>query len=514
MGFGTLDYIVMAGYLLGILLMGVYFMLRQESTSEYFLGSRKMHWFPVAISMFASVLSAISYIACPAEAYNHGMTMSLKSVFVILGIPPAIYLFVRFFRRLSLTTAYEYLEDRFGPSVRLTAAALFLMLRSFYLGVVLFASAVVLQPATGWPVWFSVLLVGVISTAYTTMGGISSVIWTDVLQFFILVGGVLVVIGTVMITNSVGPGEIWSYARDQGHTYNALADSGFYSFDPFVRLSLWGMVISSIFTKLSLAGSDQVVIQRYLSTRNEKDATRSLLWGTVLGAPVMFLLYFAGLALFWFYSIHPDRALPDMPGDHVLAHYISTELAPGVGGIIMAAIIAAVMSTVDSGLNSLATCTTVDFYKRIFRPEADDQQSLRFAKIMTIAWGLVAMGSAALLVMLFGVERRQNSLISISEVTLGFFSGILLGVFLLGVLTRRANSFGVMLGMAAGLIAALGVTAPYYFRELPPDTPRLSFFWINIIGCLATCGVGYAASFLKRTPQGGRAINQYELPLD
>ena len=271
----------------------------------------------------------------------------------------------------------------------------------------------------------------------------------------------------------------------------------FYSFNPFIRLSLWGMVISSIFTKLSLAGSDQVVIQRYLSTRNEKDATRSLLWGTVLGAPVMFLLYFTGLALFWFYSVHPGRALPELTGDHVLPHYISSELAPGIGGIIMAAIIAAVMSTVDSGLNSLATCTTVDFYKRLFNKKASDRQSLRFAKIMTVVWGLLAMGNAALLIMLFGAERRQNPLIYLSEVTLGFFSGILLGVFLLGVVTRRANSFGVMTGMTAGLIAALSATAPYYFCKLPSGAPRLSFFWINIIGCLATCVVGYFASLLK-----------------
>ena len=506
MGFDTLDYIVMLGYLGVILGMGTYFMFRQKSTSEYFLGSQKMHWLPVAISMFAAVLSAISYVACPAEAYNHGMTMSLKSVFVILGIPPAIYLFVRFFRRLSITTAYEYLEDRFGVSVRLTTAGLFLLLRSFHIGVVLFASAVVLQPATGWPIWLSIVLVGSVATTYTAMGGISSVVWIDVLQFFVLVGGVLIVIASVMFSNSVGPLEIWSFAKEQGHTFNALGERGFYSFDPFVRLSLWSMVISSIFTKLSLAGSDQVIIQRYLTTRSEKDATRSLVWGTVLGAPVMFLLYYAGLALFWFYQTHPDRALPNMTGDYVLPHYISTELAPGVGGMIIAAILAAVMSTVDSGLNSLATCTTVDFYKRIFRVDADDKESLYFAKIMTVVWGLFAMGSAALLIMLFGAERKQNPLIYVSEVTLGFFSGILLGVFLLAVITRRANSLGVLLGMVAGLVAALAVTAPYYFRELPPDAPRLSFFWINIIGCIATCVVGYAASFLGAPPSRQRDV--------
>jgi SSS family transporter len=491
----------MTGYLLGILLMGAYFMLRQESTDEYFLGSHNLHWFPVAISMFASLLSAISYIACPAEAYNHGMTMSLKSIFVVLGIPPAIYLFVRFFRRLSITTAYEYLETRFSPAVRLTTAGLFLMLRSFYLGVVLFASAVVLEPATGWPAWVSVLLVGVISTAYTTMGGISSVIWTDVLQFGVLTGGALVVIGTVMIGNSVGPVEIWNFAEANGHAFNAVTTREFYLFDPFVRLSLWSMVVSAIFTKLAAAGADQVVIQRYLSTRNEKDATRSLVWGTIFGIPVMFLLYFVGLTLFWFYSMHPESALKNMTGDDVLAHYISTELAPGIGGLIMAAILAAVMSTVDSGLNSLATCSTVDFYKRVFRPKANDRQSLLFAKTMTVVWGLVAMGSAALLMLLFGTDNRKNPLISISEVTLGFFGGILLGVFLLGILTRRANTLGVMVGMVVGFFVALGATAPYYFCELPKGSPKLSFFWINIIGCLATFGVGYVVSFLSKPPR-------------
>ena len=170
----------------------------------------------------------------------------------------------------------------------------------------------------------------------------------------------------------------------------------------------------------------------------------------------------------------------------------------------MAAIIAAVMSSVDSGLNSLATCTTVDFYKRIFVTEASDKQALRFAKIMTIFWGIAAMCNAALLIMLFGAGGRQNPLVHVSEVTLGFFSGILLGVFLLGILPRRTNSLGVMIGMVAGLAAAMGVTAPYYFIELPPDAPRLSFFWINIIGCLTTCVVGYAASFLSMLYRPGK----------
>ena len=333
MGFGIADYAAMLAYLGVIIAMGMFFMMRQEDTDDYFLGGRRIHWFPVAISMFASLFSAVSYIAAPAEAYNHGMMLFIKSFCVLLGVPAAVIIFVRFFRHLSLTTAYEYLERRFDLRVRLLASGLFLLLRSFYLGVVLFASAVALKPATGWSLWFSILLVGIVATFYTTLGGMKSVIWTDVVQFFVLLGGVLLVMGLIIVQVDGGAMGIWSYAQEHQRTFNQINDPSFYSFDPFLRISLWMMIVSAIFTKLSLAGADQISIQRYLSTRNEKDATRSLVWGTVLGIPVMFLLFFTGLGLFWFYGVHPQRALPGMTGDLALAHFISNELPPGVGGI-------------------------------------------------------------------------------------------------------------------------------------------------------------------------------------
>jgi SSS family transporter len=507
MGFGVWDYMAMAAYIGGIVAMGLFFMTRQKSTEDYFLGGRQFHWLPVAISMFASLFSAISYIAIPAEAYNNGMMLFLKSAFVLLGVPPAVIIFVRFFRRLSLTTAYEYLERRFDLRVRLLASGLFLLLRSFYLGVVLFASAVALQPATGWSLWFSIILMGVVATLYTTMGGIKSVIWTDVVQFVVLLGGISLVLGILAVEHPEGLAGIWAYAKARGHTFNQVSQPDFYTFDPFLRLSLWMMIISAIFTKLSLAGADQISIQRYLSTRNEKDATRSLVWGTVLGVPVMFLLFLTGLGLFWFYGTYPGKALPGMAGDHALAHFISNELPPGIGGVIMAAILAAVMSTVDSGLNSLSTCTITDFYSRLINPGAPEDRKLRMAKITTLGWGVMAILSAALMIWIYGAERGRNPLVIVSEVTLGFFGGILLGVFLLGVLTRRANSMGVLIGAATGLVAAVAVTTPYYFRELPPDAPRLSFLWINIIGCVATVVVGYLASLPGPVPQREKTAN-------
>ena len=166
----------------------------------------------------------------------------------------------------------------------------------------------------------------------------------------------------------------------------------------------------------------------------------------------------------------------------------------------MAAILAAVMSTVDSGLNSLSTCTTVDFYSRFASDHLPEARKLAFAKAMTIVWGFLAIASAGLMMWLYGVQRGKNPLVIVSEVTLGLFGGILLGVFLLGVLTRRANSGGVLIGTSVGLAVALGVTAPYYFCDISPDAPRLSFLWINIIGCLTTFFVGLLSSYALPRP--------------
>ncbi|MBN1911963.1 MAG: sodium/solute symporter [Pirellulales bacterium] len=500
MGFCFWDYLVLGGYLAGVVALGAWFARRQSSTDEYFLGGRRFHWLPVALSMFAALFSATSYVAAPGEAFNHGMTLSLKSVAVLLGVPPAVILFVRFFRRMSLTTAYEYLERRFNLSVRLVASFLFLLLRSFWLGVVLFASAIALEPATGWPVWFSVVLVGLVATIYTTMGGMKSVIWIDAIQFLVLCGGILLVLAMLTWGPSQSLVGIWEYGQSQGHGFNRMGDASFYSLDPFVPYSFWAIIISAIFTKLSLAGADQIAIQRYLSTRDEKSAVRSLVWGTAVGVPVMGLLYFLGLGLLWFYDTHPERALPNMTGDYALPHYIATELPAGVGGMLIAAILAAAMSTVDSGLNSLATCSVADFYGRVFSPNASQKRKVAAARVLTVVWGVLAIASAALMIWLFGPRREQNPLIFVSEVTLGLFGGILLGIFLLGILSRRATSLGALVGAGVGLGVALAVTAPYYFFELPKDSPRLSFLWINIVGCLATVAVGYGASRFTPPP--------------
>jgi len=474
LGFTALDYMVMVTYILAIIGMSLFFMRRQKNTTDYFLGGRSFPWFPVAISMYVTLFSPISFIASPGRAYNYGMTMYLYSIFAVIGAILGIIIFVPFLRKLSLTTAYEYLERRFDLNIRLLASFLFLMLRVFYLGVVLFATAIALRPATGWPLLLSIVLVGVIATFYTTMGGMKTVVWSDVLQFTILFGAILWIVFMLAGSHPEGFIGIWNNAKSQGRTFNRLAEGGFYHFNPFIT-TFWGIFLFSVFTKLGYAAADQSCIQRYLSTRKARDASKSFLWGTILSIPVQFLLYFTGLGLFYYYGANPSKALTGMPGDQALPHFIATELPPGVTGLIMAAILAAVMSTVDSVLNSLSACTVTDFYRRVFRPHKTEKHYLRVAMIATVVWGFVAIMSAIAIINLYGTDLKKNPLMTVSNATIGFFIGILLALFLLGILTRRSNPAGVF-------------------------APKLSFTWIAIIGCSVTFAVGYAVSLFTPLP--------------
>jgi len=494
MGLGTLDYITMAAYVVLLIGISIFFMRSQVNPTEYFLGSRRFHWFPLAVGLFASLFSSVSFVAAPGEAYNYGMPLFLKSCFILLAVPLAVVIFVRTFRRMNLTTAYEYLEVRFDLRVRLLASGLFLLLRAWYLGTVLYATAVALHPATGLRPWLSIVLLGIATTLYTALGGLKSVVWADLLQFVIMFGGALGALVALITWSPDGFAGIWQHARSQGHTFGALNNAEFYSLNPFVRVSLWALLVSAIFIKLGAAGTDQITVQRYLSTRDPKGAVKTMVWGTVLGIPLMLVLYLCGLGLLRFYHLHPERALPGMTGDDVFTHFISSELPPGVGGLIMAGVISAALGTGGSCLNSLSACTITDFWKRVLRPEASEAELIRLARVLTLIWGGISVVLAIGVIWLFGADRRTNSLVVITQVTINFFTGVLLGVFLLGVLTRRVHAKGVLAGAAAGLASALAVTVPSYLLDRPAEAPRLSFLWINIIGCLMTMIVGYAAS--------------------
>lgn len=489
-----IDYVVMIIYLLAMIGMGYWVGRRQHNTEDFFLAGRHMVWWPVAISLFASLFSAISYISMPGEAFNYGMTMYLGGIVTLLPLPIMLLVFLRLFYKLKLWTAYEYFEGRFNVKVRILGSCTFMLMRGVYLGTVLYATALLLNAAIGWPLWLSILVIGLIGTFYTALGGMSAVIWTDVVQFFILLGGIIMVIVIVALKMPDGMFGIWSKASEMGHGFNVGAGSGFWDFDFKQRITIWVWLICFLPNCLSPA-IDQVNLQRCLSCKSFKSAAMAVCGSTVGMLPVTFLFYFAGLALFVYFKLIYKGALPEnLNGDTAFTYFAANVLPGGLRGLLIAAILAAVMSTVDSTVNSLTAVSIKDIYQRLIRPGCTEEHYLKASKILTWCWGGLAILFGLAIVEIFAA--RDIPLLEVSNVSLGLLGGLVLGLFALGLLTYRANSFGAITGLIAGGIITCLITWIFYLNPAPED--RISFLWIGLAAPLSVIVFGYTASFLKK----------------
>ena len=483
-GLSFLDYLIVAADLVAVIVLGYIVSKKQKTTSDYFLAGRNMHWLPVAISIFATLFSAMSFIGAPAEAYRYDMQMGLGCFAMIFVAPIIVTLFVRFYHRLGVFTAYEYLEQRFHLSIRILASLLFMLLRLGWISAVLYASAIVLETASNIALVWAILISGVVATAYVYMGGIRAVIWTDVMHFLIFWIGILLMVGIVLFR--IGGWQVfWETALE--HNKLTLFD---FSFDPSKRITFWSVAFGFFFLKLGGSGVDQVVIQRYLTTASVKQASKSIYFFAFIVSPAMIVFYFLGVLLFVFYQVHPEWAVGMGSTDHVVPFFIMTQLPTGFRGLLITAIFAAAISSVDSGLNSVATAATNDFYKRLFFPNRTDQQYFHFARFITFFFGALVTAGAIL------ISRLQIGTIAELFFKLSQpFVGILLGIFLLGMLTRRGNTTGALLGAAAGtaIFAAIRFVPGSFLGDI-------SFLWNAPICFLASFVPGYLLSFVSARP--------------
>ncbi len=491
----AIDYLVIAGYLLLSLALGCRLGRKQKSTEEYFLSGRKMKWWPIAIALFASLFSSISYIAMPGEAYNYGCTMLLLGLTGILALPVMLFVFLKFFYNMKLWTINEYLENRFSMRIRLICGGLFLAARCFYLGVVLYATAILLENSFNIPAWAAIVVVGVVSTAYTYLGGMDAVIWTDVMQFIVFVGGIFLVIGLVAWEMPGGVAGIWQTAAEHGRTFNIAPESGFWDLNMTERITFWPILIGLPFA-LFLPAVDQVNLQRCMTCRDFREVTRAICWSTLGNWPICFVFYFAGLAVFAYYQVlHPDLQ-NGMRGDQAFCRFVSTALPAGARGILVAGILAAVMSTISAIENSLATVWVKDVYQRVLRPDRDDAHYMRTAKIATSCFGAFACFFGIGVLVIF--KGRDIPLLEVSNVILGMLGTFTSMIFALGLLTYRTNASG----MTAGIIAGIPVTIyTYFFRYLlaAPDE-RMSFLMIGIYPMATILIVGFLWSLATGAP--------------
>jgi sodium-coupled monocarboxylate transporter 8/12 len=479
--FTWLDIGVFVAYLLGTMAIGTVFFREQESLSDYFLAGRSMGRVVISMTILASLFSGITFLAAPSEGYQYGIAFFLVNVGFFVATPLTNLVIMPFFYQSRFFTAYQYLEERFSVQVRTLASASFIARVVLWLALATYAPALALEQVTGLPLWFTILCTGVLTTFYTTLGGMKAVIWTDVMQLVVLFGGQLIIMLTAIARVPGGLDGVISAARAGGRLHVDL------SFDPTVRVTLWGLLLGAPFMHLVQMATDQVSVQRYLTARSLSEARQGLWLKLWMVLPVTAVFYGVGIVLYAFYRVHGDPLTSGMirRADQILPYFVVTELPSGFPGLFIAAIYAASMSTVSAGLNSLTSASLVDFVQRLGRnPDQSEAGQLRLARRLTIVYGAIVIG-LAFLVPYFG------SLLEASNSVIGLIGGPLLGLFLLGIMSHRATARGALVGWIAGI----AVLVPVCFAT------RTSFLWFALIGCVTTMIVGYLASLFEAAPK-------------
>ncbi len=476
--FGVLNWLALAVYLCGLLMMGVYFSQREKSTADFFLAGRRVPWWAAGLSIFGTQLSAITFMAIPAKTYATNWVYFLGNMSIVLIAPVVVFLYLPFFRRLDITTAYEYLEKRFNLPARLFSSAAFVLFQLGRMGIVLFLPAIALSAVTGINIYTCILLMAVLCTVYTVLGGIEAVIWTDVLQVVVLLGGAL--ISLFVIAGQVDGGL--TGILDAGRVSQKLRTFN-WTWDVTVA-AVWVVLFGNLLGNLVPYTSDQTVIQRYLTTPDEKQAARSIWTNAVLTIPASIIFFGMGTALFAFYKSRPDLLNPSLQTDAIFPWFIVQQLPAGVSGVVIAGLFAAAMSTLDSSMNSVSTAMVTDFYRRL-KPAARDKACLRIARALTVLLGTMAAATACIM-----ATYRIKSLWDVYLGMVGLLGGSLAGMFVLGIFTRRAHGIGVLVG------AAISVAVLIFVRRYSP-IHFLLYAPIAIVSCFL---MGYVASCVIPSP--------------
>lgn len=475
-----IDWAIIALYLVGTAGIGVYFYLKEkkQSNADFFLGGRNIPWWAAGVSLYATGTSAISYIAIPAKAYATDWLYFAGNLVGLAGtIFTAIWI-VPLIRRLNLMSVYQYLELRFHPNIRVLSSAIAILLQlGGRMSIVLFLPSLAMAAVTGIDVVHSILIMGVVTILYTVMGGMKAVIWTDFIQVFVMLGGAFFAIGYVILNIDGGFGAF---------VQTAVADGKLRTFDlsfDLTKATIWGFLLVAVLGVLTYP-QDQVMMQRVLSTKSDKEAGWSVWTLAVIVVPGSLTFFAIGTALYVYYKNHPERLNPLLSTDSTFPQFIAAELPPGVTGLVIAGIFAASMSTLSSCINSVATLVSVDFYER-YAKNPSQKTSLRLAEWMTLIAGAIGVGTAIVLAKI-DIKSALDKSFELTYLLGGGFAGC----YGLGMFTRRANWQGAAIGVAASLLLTFGAWSvklvhPYFYGV------------IAVAGCMI---VGYCASLLFPPP--------------
>ena len=473
MGLNQVDYAIIAIYLAGITLFGLRFRKRQRTLRDYFLAERNIPWWALALSIVAAETSTLTIISVPGLAYDTNLTF-LQVVFgyVIGRIIISFVLLPHYFRG-ELYTAYELIERRFGTRLRSLTAGLFLLTRAAAEGVRVYAVSIVVAIALGTGEVTSIAIITFLTLIYTFEGGLAAVIWTDVVQTFIYVAGTLIGVVTILHLVPGGGPAVHQLAINTGRLQ-------VFDFAPdfWKPYTIWSGVIGGAFLTTASHGTDQLIVQRLLTARNQKQSALALLSS---GAAILFqfaLFLIVGVMLFAFYKV-PSATFGR--ADRIYPTFIVTQMPHGISGLLIAAILAAAMSNLSAALNSLSSSSMMDFYLR-GKAEVAEKKKIWVSRVSTLLWALLLFGLAILAL------HRVSRVIEVGLQIASVAYGALLGVFMLGVLTRRANQTGALMGMLFGFAVELYI---WQFTHVP-------WTWYVLIGTVVTFVVGYASSLFDQ----------------
>ncbi|HEX6161748.1 MAG TPA: sodium:solute symporter [Vicinamibacterales bacterium] len=473
MSLSGVDYLVIGGYLIAITAFGSWFARFQKTTRDYFLTDRSVPWWAICFTIVATETSTLTFIGVPAQAYAGNMTFLQLAMGYIIGRIIVSVLFIPAYFRGDLFTSYELLQRRFGSGVKTLSAVIFLMTRSLADGIRLFSTALVIAIVTQVPVTWVVIVLGAAMIVYTMRGGVSAVIWTDVVQMFVYIAGAGAVAIALLGRIDGGWAEVVRVGSETGR---------FVFLDPsldFTRAyTLWAGLFGGVALTLSTHGTDQYLVQRLLSAKTQQAASTGLILSGFIVFTQFILFLLIGVMLFTYYQQFPLQQVLER-NDQILPVFVVNELRNGLAGFIVAAIVAAALSP---SLNAMAATTVSDFYLPYINPAADQATQMRVSKQATVAWGIVQLAVA------IGAQFMNRSVLDAGLAVLSFASGPVLGAFLLGTLSRSVRERDTFIGMLAGLI----VMARIWWA-----TP-IAFSWYVLIGALTTCAVALLSAKLPR----------------
>jgi len=482
--FGALNWTALGVYMAALLAMGFYFSKREKTTGDFFLAGKRIPWWAAGLSIYGTQLSAITFMAIPAATFRLDCVPYVANLTIICIAPFVVYLYLPFFSRLNVTTAYEYLEKRFNVAVRLWSSTSFILYQLGRMAVVVLLPALALSAVTGIDTTLCIVIMGVLCTFYTVLGGIEAVIWTDVLQVVVLLGGAILSFFVIAGKVEGGFAGIISIAQESGKLRVANL-----TWDHTV-MALYIVFFGNFLGNLVPYTTDQAVVQRYLTVKDEKAARRAIWTSAIMTVPGSIIFFGIGVALFAFYRGSPELLDPGLNNNAIFPLFIKQQLPAGIAGLVIAGVFAAAMSSLDSSMNSVATAVTTDFYRR-FNPDAPDRTCLKLARYVTVILGALGTGAALLLA---EFQSTQNLWFTFTKI-MGLIGGSLAGIFLLAIFTKRAKGFPTLVGAAvgAGVQCYVALTTPVHF------------FLYAAIGMGVTFVVGYVVSLF--VPDDGRSLD-------